>query len=149
MGSNVVRTYNPERVVVNVNGHNVTGFADGTFVAIAQVSDGITTQVGSDGEIARAINTDRRCNVTITLQQTSQSNDFLSNLHEVDMLTCGSKAGPIMVQDLCGTTLFAAASSWITKMPDTEFGKEISTRAWALQTGAPSTFRVGSNVANG
>jgi hypothetical protein len=146
---NVVRTYNPSRVLVNVNGHNVTGFADGTFVAIAMVADGIVTQVGADGEIARAINTDRRFNVTITLQQTSQSNDFLSELYDLDSLTCGAQAGPILVQDLCGTTIFAAAASWVTKPADVEFGKEIAERAWALQTGAPSMYRVGSNAING
>jgi hypothetical protein len=146
---NVMRTYNPARVLVNVNGHNVTGFADGTFVAIAMVADGIVTQVGADGEIARAINTDKRFNVTITLQQTSQSNDFLSTLYDVDVLTCGAQAGPILVQDLCGTTIFAAASCWVTKPADVEFGKEIAERAWALQTSAPSEYRVGSNAING
>lgn len=144
-----VRTYNPARVIVNVNGFNITGFADGTFVAIAMVSDGITAMVGADGEIARAINSDRRCNVTITLLQTSPANDFLSTMYEVDVLTCGGNAGPILIQDLCGTTLFESSFSWVTKQPDTEFSNEVTNRAWAIQTGWPSTFHVGSNVMNG
>lgn len=143
-----VRTYNPARVTVIVHGFNVTGFADGTFVNIVQVADGITSQVGADGEIARAINVDRRCTVTITLQQTSEANDFLSRLYDADILTCGGKMGPIMVQDLCGSTLFAASVSWVVKYADVEFSKEISTRAWSLQTGAPSSFLVGGNTAH-
>jgi len=138
-------TYNAGRVLVIVHGMPMSGFADGTFITITMINDGITTQVGADGEIARAINTDRRCTVTLTLQQTSVSNDFLSTLFNVDMLSCGGRAGPILIQDLCGTTLFAASESWIVKPADIEFGKEITTRAWQIQTGAPATYIVGGN----
>jgi hypothetical protein len=149
MAANQVRTYNPQRVTVIVNGFEVTGFADGTFINISMVSDGITTQVGADGEIARAINTDKRCNVVITLQQTSPANDFLSGLYDADVLTCGGIAGPIQIQDLCGTTMFSASAAWVTKPADVEFAKEITNRAWTLQTGAPGTFLVGSNQVTG
>jgi hypothetical protein len=147
--ANSVRTYNPARVAVIVNGYSITGFTDGEYVNVAMISDGITTQVGADGEIARAINTDRRCTVTITLQQTSPANDYLSRLYDVDALTCGGHAGPILIQDLCGTTIFQASSSWVTKPADMGFSNEISERAWTLQTGAPSIHNVGSNVATG
>src|SRR4051812_13560989 len=140
-----VHTYNAAKVVVIVSGHAATGFADGTFVNITMVNDAITSQVGADGEIARAISTDRRCTVTLTLQQTSQTNDFLSTLFNIDMLSCGGRSGPILIQDLCGTTLFSAATCWITKPADVEFSKEITTRAWALQTGAPAVYNIGGN----
>src|SRR5947209_3034265 len=133
-----VHTYNASRVVVIVNGYPINGFADGTFVNITMVNDGITTQVGADGEIARAINTDRRCTVTITLQQVSESNSFLSTMFNVDMLTCGGRVGPILIQDLCGDTLFSASQCWVVKPADVEFSKEITGRAWQLQTGAPA-----------
>ena len=111
------------------------------------VNDGITTKVGADGEIARAINTDRRCNVTITLQQVSPANIFLSSLFNIDMLTCGGRSGPILIQDLCGDTLFSASECWVTKPADVEFGKEILDRAWQLQTGAPAVYNIGGNPA--
>lgn len=142
-----MRTYNAARVTVIMNGHSVNGFADGTFVGITMINDGITTQVGADGEVARAINTDRRCTVTLTLQQTSESNTFLSNLFNLDMLTCGGRIGPVLIQDLCGDTLFAASQAWIVKPADIEFAKEITTRAWQIQTNSPSTYNVGGNPA--
>ena len=144
-----IRTYNAARVVVIYNGFNITGFADGTFINITMQNDGITTQVGADGELARAVNADRRCTVTITLQQTSNANDFLSTMFSVDALTCGGRIGPILVQDLCGDTLFAASEAWIVKPADIEFGKEITTRAWAIHTGAPGVYLVGGNAATG
>lgn len=142
-----LHTYNAARITVVFAGFPISGFADGTFVHVTMVNDGITTQVGADGEIARAINTDRRCTVTLTLQQTSESNDFLSTFFNIDMLTCGGRAGPILIQDLCGTTLFMSAQAWIVKMPDMEYGKEILTRAWQLQTTWPSVYNVGGNPA--
>jgi hypothetical protein len=143
-----VRTYNPEKVVIIVGGMPMSGFADGTFVTIAMINDGITTQVGADREIARAINTDRRCDVNITLQQTSQSNSFLSTLFNTDMLSCGSRVVPILVQDLCGDTIFAASEAWVVKPADIEFGNELTNRAWHIQTGQPSSYNVGGNPAN-
>lgn len=144
-----VRTYNPSRIVIIVHGLPMTGYADGTFVNITMPSDGITTSVGADGEIARAINPDRRCTVTITLQQTSPSNDFLSTIFNMDILTCGGHVAPILIQDLCGETLFSASSCWVVKPADVEFSKEISNRAWQLQTGNPAFYTVGGNGANG
>ena len=137
-----VKTYNPSRVTVVMNGFPMTGFADGTFVNITMQSDGITTSVGADGEIARAINTDRRCTVTISLQQTSPGNAYLSTLFSMDTLTCGGTIGPILIQDLCGETLFMAAQAWVVKPADVEFSKEISTRAWQIETAAPVTYLV-------
>jgi hypothetical protein len=141
-----IRTYNAAKVTVIFNGFNVTGFADGTFINITQQNDGITTQVGADGELARAVNTDRRCTVTVTLQQTSPANDFFSSMYSIDLLTCGGRIGPVLVQDLCGDTLFSASEAWIVKPADVEFGKEVMTRAWAIHTGAPAVYMVGGNA---
>lgn len=144
-----MRSYNSAKVSVIFGGSALSGFADGTFVGIVMQNDGITTQVGADGEIARAVNTDRRCTVTVTLQQTSPSNDFLSTFFAVDVLTCGGRVAPILIQDLCGTTLFEAPEAWIVKPADAEFGKEILTRAWAIHTGAPAVYNIGGNLLNG
>ena len=137
-----IKTYNPSQVLVIMNGVPMSGYADGTFVNITMQSDGITTQVGADGEIARAVNTDRRCTVTVTLQQTSPSNAILSSFFSMDLLTCGGTIGPLMVQDLCGETIFMASQAWVVKPADVEFSKEISSRAWQIETAAPSVYVV-------
>jgi len=146
MPSGIVRTYNAAKILVIFNGVPLSGYADGTFVSIEMQNDGITTQVGADGEVARAVNSDRRCTVTVTLQQTSISNDFLSTMFSTDILTCGGLMGPILVQDLCGETLFAASYAWIVKPANAEFGKEIATRAWAIHTGNPAVYNIGGNA---
>ena len=142
-----VKTYNPSRVLIIMNGVPLSGYADGTFVNITQMNDGITTTVGADGEIARAVNTDRRCTVTVTLQQTSPGNTALSGMYSIDLLTCGGIVGPLVIQDLCGETIFMASQAWVVKPADVEFAKEITNRAWQIETGPPSVYLVGGNLA--
>jgi hypothetical protein len=140
-----VRTYGSGQVLVLVGGVPLTGLGEDTFVEIAPMTDRVTSAVGADGEIARSISSDRRHTVTITLQQTSPSNDILSGFAQVDELT-GSAVLPVLVQDLTGRTMFAASQGWISGMPTVSFGNEVGTREWVLTTGKPTIFTVGGNL---
>ena len=82
-----VKTYSPDRVKLVVGVHSVTGYADGTFVSIEPLGDGITSQAGADGEVARVMSADKRVKITLTLQQTSRSNDVLNALLSIDHLS--------------------------------------------------------------
>lgn len=145
MPSTEVRTYNPDRIVLLVGGAQMQGYAEDQFVEIAPMSDRVVSKSGADGEVARAISTDRRHTVTITLQQTSPSNDILSGFAKADDLTCGGAAFPILVQDLCGRTMFAATSAWVSKAPSITFGREVSDRVWEITTGNPTIWFAGGN----
>lgn len=141
-----VRTYDPSQVTVVVGGIPISGFADGTFIMVEPMSDASTSQSGADSEIARAMGTDRRHTVTITLQQTSASNDALSALYAVDQGTRGGGLAPLTVVDLSGRTVFRVSQSWVARTPNMEFGKELSDRVWVFHTGAPSVLLVGGNA---
>lgn len=141
-----VRTYNPARVLVLVGGVPLQGFSDGTFVEIAPMSDRVTSKSGADGEVARSIGTDKRHTITITLQQTSPSNDALSAMLLADELSGGGLPVPVMVQDLSGRTVFSADRSWISKAPSLTYASEIEDRTWTMETGKPSVYTVGGNL---
>lgn len=145
MASTAVRTYSPDRVIVLVSGIPITGFADNTFVQIEPLTDLSTMQVGADGEVARSISTNKCCNVTITLQQTSPSNDVLSGMIEVDALT-GGVLFPLTVTDLIGRTVFAVAQCWISKRPTLTFAREVTDREWRISTGGPSIWFAGGST---
>ena len=145
MPSTEVRTYNPDRVVVIVGGVPMQGFGEDAFVEIAPMTDIVTSKAGADGEVARSISSDRRHTVSITLLQTSPSNDVLSGLAKADQLTCGGATFPMMVQDLCGRTMFMAASAWISQLPTQTFGREANERVWTITTGNPTINHVGGN----
>lgn len=141
-----VRTYNSARVLVLVGGVPLQGFAEGTFVEIAPQADRVSSKAGADGEVARSIVPDKRHMITITLQQTSPSNDVLSGMAAADELSGGGLPVPVLVQDLSGRTVFATDVGWISKAPSLSFGAESGEREWTIETGRPSVFIVGGNL---
>lgn len=145
MAGTVVHSYAADKILVIISGIPMTGFGPDTFVTIEPAADLSTIQVGADGEVARSIGTNKTCRMTLTLQQTSPSNDVLSGLMEIDALT-GGNIFPVTVQDLRGRTVFMAPQGWLSKRPSITFGAEADVRAWEILTGAPAAFFVGGNV---
>lgn len=141
-----VKTYDPKKVAIVIGGVPMSGFADDTFVKVSRKEDLFTMYVGADGETARAKSNNRSGEMTLTLAQTSPSNDVLSAFHLADEL---DNAGvvPILIKDLSGTSVFFSAAGWIRKAPDAEFGKEINTREWVFDLAAVDVF-VGGNTGN-
>lgn len=130
----IVMTYDPSKVIVTWNGIPITGFADGTFVKISSPSDAFTKKVGADGEVARSRTNDNTREVTITLMQTSISNNLIAKKHQIDCLT-GLGTGPLRITDLMGLSLFYAPQAWPRKSPDKEYSKEVGDREWVFDTG--------------
>ena len=126
-----VRTYDPASVAVLVGGVPITGYADGTFVTVARDSDTFQKVSGADGQVARSKTNDKTGTLTITLMQTSASNDVLEGIAALDELT-STGIVPTLVKDNSGRSIHFAGNSWIRKVPDAEFGKEISNREWVI-----------------
>lgn len=126
-----VRTYDPKSVIVNVAGVPMSGFADGTFVTVERSNDTFSKVSGADGVVSRAKTNDRSGTLTLTLAQTSPSNDTLAALAVVDELT-NLGVVPFSVTDVSGRTKIVSAFGWVKKPAKAEFGKEISNREWAF-----------------
>lgn len=138
-----VFTYDPKQVSVIVGGQIGQGFADGTFVKVERNDPAFNLKVGVDGEGTRAKSNNKSGKVTITLMQSSSFNDVLSGFAAADEL---ANAGvvPVLVKDNSGRSLFACATAWVQKYPDSEFAKEVGTRTWVLETDDIEIF-VGGN----
>lgn len=130
----MAKTYNPKKIQLAVGSHIVTGFADGTFVQVDRTADQFQVVVGADGEAARSASADKSGTVTITLMQTSASNDFLSNALTTDEDT-NLNTMPLLMKDISGRTVVQAAEGWIKKYATVELGKEIVSREWVYETG--------------
>lgn len=127
-------TWDPGQFVVSFRGNILTGFAPGTFLRVERNEDSFSLVVGSDGEAARARSRNRSGKVSVTLMQTSPSNDVLSAALAIDELG-GDGTGALLVKDLSGRTIVEAESAWVTKPPGAEFGNEVGSREWTLETG--------------
>lgn len=141
-----VRTYDPKNVVIAIGGVPMSGFADGTFLEIVRDEQAFTKVVGADGYTSRVKSNNRGGTLTLTLLETSPSNDILSGIAALDEL---SNAGvvPILVKDMSGNSVYFSATGWIQKLPDSAFGKEVNNRAWVLDLADVDIF-VGSNGEN-
>lgn len=145
--ANETHTYAPGAHIVAMGGVQLRGFADGTFIEVEEIGDGITSGSGADGETYRAIPANQRFRITITLNQTSPSNTYLSGLYQADRVSNGAATVPFLTEDVTGQTVIAAGQSWVTKLPNAAFSKQAdNTRAWVIDTGGVSGAILGGNV---
>ena len=103
----------------------------------------MSSTAGADGEVARAMGTDPRKSVKITLLQTSDSNDVLAAAYAADKISKNATFA-IAVKDLRGRSLFAASQAWVKKSAKLGFGKDIEGREWEIETADGELF-VGGN----
>lgn len=130
-----LHTYDPSQVVVVFAGIPLTGFADGTFVAVEQNEDSFSLTVGTDGDACRSKSNNRSGRLTATLGQWSVSNDLLSAIHNVDVLSpSGDGIGPLLMKDLSGRTVVAAEKAWIVKPAGSTYGREAESREWVIES---------------
>lgn len=141
-----LRTYDPAQVIITVGGIPMSGFADGTFLLVDRDENAFTKVTGADGTSTRVKSNNRSGTMTLTLKQSSPSNDILSGFAALDEI---SNAGvvPVLIKDLSGNSLFFSATGWVQKFPASEFGKEINNREWILDLVDVDMF-VGSNAEN-
>lgn len=140
-----LKTYDPKLVILTVGGVPISGFADGTFISAMRSNDSFTKVSGADGIVTRAKSNDKSGEITITLQQSSPSNDVLNGFAQLDER---ANAGivPVTIKELNGTTLLFGAEAWVRKPADTEYGKEVSNREWTIDV-AELEYNIGGIIA--
>ncbi len=137
------KTYDSSQVIITFGPHILTGYAEDTFIAVEEMGDGITSVVGANGEKARSMSQNRSLTITLTLMQTSISNDVLSAAAEFDRASHGLGALPFAMTDLTGRSLIADPTTWIVKKPNSEFGASTSNREWTFETSNSAVYHVG------
>lgn len=138
-----VRTYDPKQVIVTINAVPISGFSDGTFLEIDRSEPTWNTVVGADGLVTRGKTNNFTGTVTLTLKQSSPSNDVLSGLMAIDEAT-NAGVFPILVKDLSGNSIYFGGRCWVTQYANSTFGKDINDRQWTLMMDEADIF-VGSN----
>ncbi len=138
-----LKVYNPADVAIVFGGALIGGFADGTFVNVEENEDKFALAVGTDGEGTRAKSNNDSARVTVTLMQSSDSNDVLTAFHEADKLTAAGVL-PLLIKDNSGRAIYTAESAWIVRGPSAEFGREAASREWVLETEKLISFHGGN-----
>jgi len=121
----------------------MSGFSDGTFLEIDRNEPTWNMVVGADGLVTRGKTNNFSGTLTLTLKQSSPSNDVLSGFMAIDEAT-NEGVFPILVKDLSGNSIYFSARAWITQYANSTFGKDISDRQWVMSLDEADIF-VGSN----
>jgi hypothetical protein len=127
-----MKKYDPADVVFTFLANIITGFADSSFIKASRNEESWKVSVGADGEACRVRSRNVTGRVTLTLQQSSASNDILSAAVVLDELT-GQGVGPLLIKDLSGTLLVVAKNAWVVKPADVDLAKDLSPREWLFE----------------
>ena len=140
-----MKTYDPKKIIIIFGARQLTGMSEDSIVSIAPNGDGLQTYVGADGDVARSLDPDATYEVTVSLNTTSNSNDYLSNMYNYDRET-GDGIAPLLIKDLAGTTLFSAPEAWVANMPEASRGITVDTQEWVFRTGQVEDAIIGGLV---
>ena len=133
-------TYDPKKVIITFGGVPIDGYTDGTFVDVTpNDADGFKKKVGANGGVAWAKSADNTHQITISLMQSSVSNQYLSGIRNMDKLT-GKGLLPLVITDVNGGSLQFWPLARIKGDPSSwGYGNELTERQWVIDTGQIAT----------
>lgn len=124
--------YDPGKVTLTLGTLLVAGYTEGTMISVSWLSDTNSLVMGANGTGAMVVANNMSAEITINLQQVSASNDRLTAIFNINR---SGLAVPVSLRDGSGTSLLAAATAWIKKLPDAGFASAgIETRTWVITT---------------
>jgi len=138
------KTFDINKYIFTFGSIVVSGLASGTFVDITFDAPFYVSSQGTDGEVCRVLRNKTMATITLTLMQSSATNDLLSAALEADR--AGNIQEPLVIKDLNGTTVAIATQCWIEQKPKVTFGDETQNREWTIKAANLVEF-VGGNFA--
>jgi len=144
-----VKTYSPDLTDLIISNqivdHIVTGFGEGSFISVEPAAERFVPVYGAKGEAYRARNSTRAFNLTLTLSQTSHSNDVLSLLLQNDYDSLDGTF-TLTLKDSSGTTVFTEPFAYIGQEPTQGFSGNgsLENREWTIHLPDPS-YHIGGN----
>lgn len=130
-------TFSPNEVTVIITqqssgmSHIVGGFAEDSIVSVERNSETFSLYTGADDSNTRVYNANTSGTITISLQQTSASNDILSALYENDRAR-RSGLFSITVKDNSGRSNYFSEEAYIAVVPSAGHTNSMQTREWVV-----------------
>ena len=139
---NTIITISPQ-ITLGIPEYVVTGYAENDFASLTLSEDDWATTAGADGLVVRSFHPNPISTMTLTLQQTSPANTFLSYLRNIDKQVIGSGVFAIKIQTPAaaaglnqngfgtGNTM-SCSTAYVSKMADLGYAKDSGDRAWSI-----------------
>lgn len=145
-------TYAPNDITIIITqessgiAHIMSGFSEDSIVQIERVAETFTMYTGADNTSTRIYNANKSAKLTVALQQTSASNDILSQLYANDAATRNSTGlFSIHVKDLSGRSDYFSDDAYIGVVPNSAFANSMQTREWVIHAHNLETY-IGGNA---
>jgi hypothetical protein len=138
--------YNPKLYTIVIAGIPLPakGYAEGDFAILERTADAYTSSVGTDGQVIRVRNHDRRATFRLRLMQEAANNAILSTLHNADLKSDnGAGVGPFLMKNRAGLTVHKSPECWVKRMPDVTLSNGAQAREWAVEVTELDSFEGG------
>lgn len=126
-----MKNYDPKNIFITLGEILIGGYAEGVYAATETENEAFTKSVGAVGDVTRVRMHNESGRLTVTIVASSPTNDLLTAKHDLDKAT-GLGYGPLLIKDLNGSTILAAANAWIVKRAEFEGASEASNREWII-----------------
>lgn len=136
-----VLSYSPKDVVLIIAGYQITGWER---ISIQRVKKSFTTISGIRCKNTRVNSRDTSATLSFTILQTSQSNEVLSYIHELDIDESTGRLA-ITLKDLSGKSVFSSEQAYITGYPTVSYSGQFEYRAWDIFCETTKSFTVAGN----
>lgn len=152
MATQRLATFAPNDVTVVITqrssgiAHIVSGYSEDSIVNIERVAETFTMYTGADNTSTRIYNANKSATVTLSLQQTSASNDILSLLYSNDAASRNSSGlFSLQISDASGRSRYFSDDAYVGVVPNSGFGNSMQTRDWVLHAHNLDTY-IGGNA---
>ncbi len=125
--------------------HILSGFSEDSIISIERNSETFELYTGADDTNTRIYKANTSATMTVPLQQTSNSNDILTQLYINDKNTRDSSGlFSLTIKDNSGRSTFFAEEAYIAVVPNSEFGNSMMLREWQIHAVRLDTY-IGGN----
>lgn len=146
-----INTYSPSDVYLFISGHKVKAWEK---ISIKRDRESYTHVSGIRGKNTRVRNYDKSATLTLTVMQTSDTHDILSEIHRKDTVDNDSDESTtadnarliITLKDKSGTSAFQSEDAYIVGYPEMTFSQDFEERTWTIRCLTTSIFTVGGNL---
>lgn len=130
-----MRAYGFDNTIVIIQGVEITGWAEGDdVIAIKRRVDAISDKVGAGGSMMLSISSDKSGEFSFKLQQTSSSNQFLSNLMSIQETPLAFIPVTVSFQDLYRQDLASGTVGYLKRPADLTRGAAAQNQEWTVVT---------------
>lgn len=113
--------------------HIVSGFSEDSIVQIERNAETYTMYTGADNYSTRIFNSNNSAKITLSLQQTSATNDVLTSIYKKDVATRNSTGMfSIHIKDNSGRSDYFSDDAYIGVVPNSNFNNSMQTRDWVI-----------------